>query len=479
MKRIFLILLTLSLTACSFAPEYHRPVVSIPPEYKEGNIKWVQASSKNVELNDTRWWKMYKDPVLDKLEDAATEANQNIQAAFARYQAARAELTIAKSNYYPLALGVANSYREKDSKNVANPPSTRLFSDNLLAINLTYEVDVWGRVRNLVATARSTEQASAADWAAVRLSIQAELANDYFALRGTDAAKKVLDETVIVYQKAYELTRRRYRGGISPVGDVDQAKNQLETAKTAAADLSLKRMQLEHAIATLTGRVPAELTIKPVGYHPALARVATDLPSTLLQRRPDIARAELLVQAANSNIGVAKAAFFPALNLSAAAGVESASLSNLFRSPSVVWSLGPTTAAALLNNGSMPLLTEYIFDGGKRLGITQEAYARYCEAAANYKQTVLTAYQEVEDSLSAWRQLDREQKTQTQAVIAGKKALDQAMYRYQEGLTTYLEVAVEQNIYLQSELSRVDIMTRHQIASLQLIKALGGGWRAC
>jgi len=476
MKWLIILFCAALMTACSFAPTYHRPQLSIPDTYKEGKVNWVRAGSTRIVCNNPRWWEMYHDPVLNQLEEEVSIANQDLRVAFSRYQEARAQLNVARADFFPQVLGVANSYRQQVSKDAANTTPKHIFSDNLLVVNLTYEVDVWGRVRNTVAAARSAAQASAADVAAVALSLHAQLANTYFALRGDDASQQVLNQTVIAYEKAYQLIRRRFRGGASNALDFDQAKTQWETAKTAAADMHLRRMQLEHAIAILIGRVPAEFSIAPKFYRPTLVTITPDLPSTLLERRPDIVRAELLVREANYNIGVARAAFFPAVNLSAGLGVESSMLSNLFSKPSLVWSLGPTTATALLNNGSMPLITQTLFDGGRLLALSDEACAKYKEVAAAYKQTVLQAYQEVEDNLIALRQLDKEHVSQNSATSAARKAMDQSMYRYKEGLTTYLDVVVEQNIFLQAELSNIDVKTRRQMASVQLIKALGGAW---
>jgi NodT family efflux transporter outer membrane factor (OMF) lipoprotein len=469
------IILCLFISGCSFAPTYQRPEMAIPASYKE-KIKWSRATPEKTVFEHKPWWCMYHDPILNNLEAQVSSANQNIKAAYARYLLARAELNVARADYFPTVLGVANSYRQQVSGNAANKPTVPLYSDNLLVVNMQYEVDLWGRVRNSVAAANSEATASAADLAAVTLNLHAELATDYFLLRGDDAAQQVLNATVIAYQKALDLTRRRYKGGLAPIADVDQAENQLETAKTAAADMYLKRTQLEHAIAILMGRLPATFTLKAIKYKPKLVTIAPYVPSLLLERRPDIANAELMVQAANSNIGVARAAFFPAFNLSAGIGFESSTLSNLVSSPSRIWSLGPTTATALLNNGSMPLLTQTLFDGGRISALSDEAYARYQETVATYREAVLTAYQEVENSLIALQQLDREHHSQSVATSAANRALSQAMYRYKEGLTTYLDVVFVQNIYLQAELSNINISARRQVESVQLIKALGGGW---
>jgi len=478
MNYFILLLVSACLSACSLTPTYHRPTIAQPSHYKETG-KWLRAKPKSAALGQGEWWQEYHDPILNALEARINCNNQTLKAALARFDEARAALKVAKAAYFPTITGVANVNRQQSSNAAANPPNRKLFSDYLVGVDLNYEVDLWGKIRNAVASARYQANASAADVAFVSLNLHAELAKDYFALRGADDVTRVLDETVVAYQRALSLTTYRFQGGASPALDVDEAKNQLETAKTAAADIRLQRAQLEHAIAILLGVPPADFTIKPKHTKPHFVVVTPHLPSTLLERRPDIAEAEYLVQAANARIGVARAAFFPDLNLAAAAGFDSGTLRNLLRSSSFVWSLGPTAATALLNNGSMPELTQIIFDGGRISGLTDEAWAVYCETVANYRQTVLTAYQEVEDNLAAIRQLDREYHTQSAATLAADKALAQAMYRYKGGLTTYLDVVVIQNIALQAEESDINIRTRRQLASVQLIRALGGGWMRC
>lgn len=479
-NKLILIILSILLSACSFAPKYQRPAVPVGCAYKEACPPpkgWSVAHPVSAELGQGAWWQMYNDPILNSLESQVVCANQNIQAAVARYDQARAQVGIAVADYFPTVTGIGNALRQENSHTIANPPPVPLFHDFLAATQFQYELDVWGKIRNNVATAKSLANASAADLAVIDLGQHADLATDYFALRGDDEKICVLDQTVIVYQKALQLTQHRFKGGAVPVEDVDQAQNQLETAKTLATDMRLKRAQLEHAIAVLIGQTPSCFALPAIAYKNTLVTVDPNLPSTLLERRPDIAEAEANVQAANSNIGVARAAFFPAFNLSSAIGFQSELISDLLKRPSLVWALGPTAAASLLNNGTMPLITQTIFDGGKLYNLSKQASAQYCETVANYRQAVLTAYQEVEDNLTAVRELDNENCTQTLATAAANRALVQAMYRYKGGLTTYLDVAVVQNIALAAQLNSVDIRTRRQIASIQLIKALGGGWK--
>lgn len=463
------------LIGCSFAPPYHPPQINIPPHYKEDK-NWLLAKPK-ASLNRGPWWELFQDETLNELEAQVICDNQNLKAAIARYEQARAALMIARSALYPNILGIGNANRVKGSRSVANPTPASIFNDFLLAVDVTYEVDVWGRVRNLIKEAGHLACSSAADVATLDLSLHAELAIDYFALRGRDASQKVLDKTVTTYQKALYITHQRYKGGAVSVLDLDQAQTQLDNVKTQATDNRIKRAQLEHAIAILIGRAPAEFTLSPLKhYHARKVTLTPLLPSTLLERRPDIASEEQLVQAANAHIGVARAAFFPAINLTSGIGYESKTIAKLLSAPSLIWSLGPSAILTIFNSSSLPLVTQTIFDGGKLFGLDKEAWEKYCETVANYKQTVLTAFQEVEDNLIALRELDNETKTQTAATKSANRALQQAWHQYHGGLTTYLNVVVEQTSALQNELTLIDIHTRRQIASVKLIKALGGGW---
>lgn len=474
--KIFVLFCVIFLVSCSLAPHYQRPLIPTPSSYKETG-KWLFAKPQAADRYREAWWEVYRDSLLNDLENRATISNQNLKAALARYDQARAELAVARSAYFPTLTGVMNANRQKISTTATNAITKPLFDDFLVGANFNYELDVWGKIRNSVAVARSTALASAADLAVINLTMHAELAYNYFSLRGADEAQRILDETVSAYKIALYLTRKRYQGGAASVLDVDEAVNQLETAKTLAEDMHLKRAQLEHAIAVLLGEPPATFSIKPYRYQFKFVNILPSLPSTLLERRPDIAEAELLVQAANSNIGVARAAFFPDFNISGGIGFESAILSNLFKAPSLIWSLGPAiSSASVFNTDNKPIASQIIFDGGRIRGLSAQACAKYFETVANYRQTVLNAYKEVEDSLVAIRQLNRERQTQSIATAAAERALTQAMFRYKGGLTTYLDVVVVQNLALQAELSNFDIMTRRQLASVQLIKALGGGW---
>jgi NodT family efflux transporter outer membrane factor (OMF) lipoprotein len=333
--------------------------------------------------------------------------------------------------------------------------------------DFSYEFDLWGRVRNEVASAKASQQASAADLVSLKLSIAAELANDYFSLRSDDAQVLLVDQAVKDYQQSLQLTQNLYNAGAIALGDVAQAQAQLENAMTQAADVRLQREQVAHAIAVLVGENPSsfQIALSPLPLAVMPPGVAPDLPSTLLQRRPDVAEAERRVAAANAQIGVARAAYFPQFTLDASAGFNATRAANWLTAPSRFWSLGPQLA--------LP-----IFEGGRLAAQTAVAKAQYDEQVADYRNTVLTAYQDVEDSLAALRQLEQEAQTVAAAVTAAGVALQQAQYRYSAGAVTYLEVSSAETTALQAQLSAASIQTRRLNASITLIKALGGGWQA-
>jgi len=369
-----LFLLSSLLAACSFAPKYQRPLMPLPMHYKETD-QWRPAQSAAVLTKVDDWWQLYNDPVLNELEQKLTVANQDLKVAYARYQEARAAVQVASAAFFPTLLGVANASREQTSRHMANPNKLPRYNDFIVGDTLTYQLDLWGRIRNSVAASESGAKASAADLAAVALSLHAELASDYFALRGDEEAQRVLDRTVLAYQRALKLTRQRYEGGAAPVSDVDQAETQLENARSLAADMRLNRAQLEHAIAILVGEVPANFSMPKARVKLKLVALAPEIPSTLIERRPDIIAAEERVKAANAEIGVACAAFFPTINLVAVSGYESKSLANLISSPSSFWSLGAVNTLSL----AQPLATVVLFDGGRLRGLLKAAKASYYE----------------------------------------------------------------------------------------------------
>ncbi|MBI2785753.1 MAG: efflux transporter outer membrane subunit [Legionella longbeachae] len=463
--------LVFSLMGCSLAPSYHRPAMPIPDHFKEPG-KWVEVKSIPRVTAPDAWWQAFNDPILDDLQKQLLLANQDLKLAYAHFQEAVSLVQVARSYFFPSIQGLFNPNRQQNSRTIANPTKVPVYNNFLTGGYLNYEVDAWGSIRNSVVASESSAKANAADIAAIQLSLQAELANDYFALRGTDEAQRILDTTVIAFQKALYLTKKRYQGGAAPIADVDEAETQLENAKTMAEDMRLQRAQLEHAIAVLVGKIPSNFSLASAKSPKIFLAIASNLPSTLLERRPDIVAAESRVQAANANIGVARAAFFPVFDLGSTAGFQSKSLSNLISKPSLFWSLGPLALLTL----TQPLAQVTIFDGGRLRGLLNQAKAQYFETIATYRQLVLTAFQEVEDNLVAIRQLDKEYRSQQAATRAAIRAWNQELYRYKGGLVTFLQVVVVENAALQSELSLVNIRTRRQIASIQLIKALGGGW---
>ncbi|KTD70172.1 MULTISPECIES: efflux transporter outer membrane subunit [Legionella] len=472
MNKLFAVgILVFALVGCSLAPHYHRPAMPIPEHFKEPG-QWVKIKSTPKVIAPDAWWLAFHDPVLNDLEKQLSVANQDLKLAYAHFQESISLVQVARSYFFPTAQGLFNADRQQNSQTVANPPTTPVYNQFLLGGFLSYELDAWGSIRNSVIVSESKAKASVADMASIRLSLQASLANNYFALRGSDEAQRILDITVVAYQKALYLTKKRYQGGAAPISDVDEAETQLENAKTMAADMRLQRAQLEHAIAVLVGEIPSNFSLAPAKSPKIFLAIAPNLPSTILDRRPDIVAAESQVLAANANIGVARAAFFPVIDLTGSGGFQSRSLANLISKPSLFWSLGPLSLLTL----AQPIAEVTIFDGGRLRGLLNQAKAQYFETVATYRQTVLTAFQEVEDNLVAIRQLDKEYQSQKAAARAAKRAWEQELYRYKGGLVTFLQVVVVENIALQSELALVNIRTRRQIASIQLIKALGGGW---
>jgi NodT family efflux transporter outer membrane factor (OMF) lipoprotein len=458
-----------ALSACSFAPTYKVPA-SPPPAaaYKE-SADWKQAEPADEQLRGA-WWSIFQDKDLDALETQIDDGNQDLKAAYARLQQARAATRIARAGLLPTLTAGASATRSRTSVNSPKfPVGAQPVGNNFdLEADLSYEIDVWGRVRNAVASAKAGAQASAADLATLNLAVRAELATNYFSLRSQDTQQQLLDQTVVDYGRALELTQNLFKGGAAALTDVAQAQAQLETARTQAADIRLQRAQTEHAIAVLLGRNPSDfhMAAQPLPGGALPPNVDPGLPSALLERRPDVAAAERRTAAANAQIGVARAAYFPIFSLGAAAGFDSTRASNWLTAPSRLWSLGP--AAGVLT----------VFDAGRHRAQAAQAEAAYDEQVADYRNTVLNAYREVEDNLAALRQLQQESVSEAAAVNATATALRQAQYRYKAGLVTYLEVSTAENTALQAQLSSVAIQYRRMSASLLLVKALGGGWQA-
>jgi NodT family efflux transporter outer membrane factor (OMF) lipoprotein len=459
----------LLLGGCTVGPNYVRPTTEVPVGYKEAaNFKAAQPSDS---IAKGKWWEVYGDPQLNALEEQVTVSNQSLKAAQAQFLEARAAIRTARAAYFPTVTAAPSAAGARQSQNKAlfaqNSSSEQItYADlQLPPIDASWEPDVWGRVRRTVEATRSEAQASAADLANVDLSLHAELALDYFQLRGLDSQQQLLDSTVDSYVKALELTDSRHKGGVASAVDVAQAQTQLETTRAQAADVAVNRTAFEHAIAVLIGKPPYQFSQQPLPLTIPPPAIPPGLPSELLERRPDIAAAERRVQEANAQIGVARAAYFPVFSLTGGGGFESDTIANLLSGPSGFWSLAGSAA-------------ELIFDGGQRRGVTEQARAAFDLSVDNYRQTTLTAFQEVEDNLSALRVLADEAKKQDAAVAAAEHSLDLSTTRYKGGVANYLEVTTAQSAALGDEVAAVDVLTRRMTASVLLVKALGGGWSA-
>jgi NodT family efflux transporter outer membrane factor (OMF) lipoprotein len=453
----------LQLTGCVVGPKYHAPAVQAPPAYKElGDWKPAQPNDQN--LGGT-WWTIFQDPQLDALELQVDVSNQNLKAAAAQYQEARAVLRYYRADYYPTVTAGPSATRTRVSAN--SPTSTILrgatYNDFVLPFDVSYQADVWGRVRKNVESYREQAQASAADLATVNLSMHADLAVDYFQARSLDAEEQLLNSTVTQYEQALELTQNRYDGGIASEVEVEQARTILQTTRAEAVDVGVSRAQFEHAVAILIGKPPAEFSLPPLPLTAPPPHIPVGVPSDLLERRPDIAAAERLVASANAQIGVAKSAYYPLINLGAVGGFESSAITTLINGPSGLWSIGLTA-------------TETVFDVGRRRALNDQARAAYDSQVASYRQSVLDGFQQVEDNLAAVRILENEAKIQDEAVVAAQHSLDLSITRYKGGVTSYLEVITAQNAALADEVTAVNILGRRMANTVLLIQALGGGW---
>ncbi len=458
-------LLSLSLAAllgaCSIGPDYVKPDVAAPAAFKEAQ-GWKAAEPKD-ELPRGKWWEAFGDAELSKLVEQVEVSNQNIRAAEAQYRQARALADQARSGYYPTVNGSVSSNRSRSGGN-ADFGGGRTATVYKLGLDASWEPDIWGKVRRAVESGNADLQASAADLAAAKLSAQAELAQDYFLLRVADARKKLFDDTVAAYEKSLQLTRNQYNVGVVARGDVVTAETQLKSAQAQAVDIGVQRAQLEHAIAVLIGKAPAEFSVAPAAdFKLALPGIPVGLPSALLERRPDIAAAERRTASANAQIGVAQGAYYPDLTINAAAGFQSTSFAKWLTYPSRFWALGPA-------------LAQLVFDGGARKAKTEQAVAVFDQNVANYRQTVLAAFQEVEDNLAALRILEQEATLQDEAVQAARQSVAITTNQYRAGTVSYINVVNVQTIALTNERTALTILSSRLTAAVQLIKALGGGW---
>jgi NodT family efflux transporter outer membrane factor (OMF) lipoprotein len=453
----------LALGACSMAPVYHVPDAPVPGVYKEAG-PW-QAATPADRLDRGDWWTVYSDTTLDALEGKVDPANADLAAALARYDEARAYAQQARAGLFPqLAAGVsATGNRQSDNRPLRSANQPTYYGNNTLDAEIDYELDLWGRVRNEVAAGNAGAQAAAADLASVRLSLHAELADDYLVLRGLDAQAQLLADTVEAYQHALKLTENRFGQGVASGLDVARAQTQVETAEGEAGVVRARRALYEHAIASLVGEPASDFSIAPAVQTIGVPAVPVGVPSTLLERRPDIAAAERRAAAANAEIGVAKAAFFPRIVLDALGGFQNTGGAGWLTAPNLFWTIGPSAVAT-------------VFDGGRRHAKVAQAEALENEAAARYRGTVLGAFQQVEDNLALLRELATAAKADEAAVASSGREVDIAMNRYREGVIDYLEVVTAQTRSLQTQRTELDIRTQRLTASVNLIRALGGGW---
>lgn len=447
---------------CAVGPKYQTPAIPGPPAYKEiGNWKTAQPNDQNLGGN---WWEIFHDSQLDALEQQIEVSNQNLKAAVAQYQEARAALHYAHADYYPTISTSPSATRERFSDNrPATISKGSTVNDFILPFDFSYQTNAWGRVSRNVESYRDQAQASAADLAAVNLSMHAALAIDYFAARTLDAEEKLLQNTVAQYEQALQLNEDRYEGGLASEVDVEQARTILETTRAQLIDVGVARAQYEHAAAVLVGNAPADFTLPALPLTAPPPVIPVGVPSELLERRPDIAAAERRVASANAQVGLAKTAYYPLVNIFGTGGFESGAISTLLQGPSALWSVGPTVLFTL-------------FDGGRRHAANDQAKAAYDSAVASYRETVLSAFKDVEDNLAAVRVLEEEAGVQSKAVGAAKRSLELSNTRYEGGVTNYLEVITAENAALSDEVTAVNILGRRMANSVLLIEALGGGW---
>jgi NodT family efflux transporter outer membrane factor (OMF) lipoprotein len=465
------------LAGCKVGPNYQKPATAPPAEYKEGGSAgavvpppnptggtWKPASPSDGMLRG-KWWEIYQDPQLNALEEQIVPENQNLRAALETYLAARDQVRVARADFYPTLSVTGLASRDQVSSHralVVNTTNTN-YSDFQLGGQASWEPDLWGRIRRQVESAHANAQASASDLANLDLSLHAELALDYFELRGLDSDARLLERTVKDYEHQLDLNQRLVKGGLATEVVVAQALAQLETTRAQLIDLNEARSEYEHAIATLINKEARYVTLAPDPLDLPLPKVPVGVPSQLIERRPDISAVERRTAAANAQIGIAISAFYPNVVLSGGGGFESTNIGTLIQGPSALWSLGAQA-------------TQLLFDAGKRRAITDQARHNYEAQASTYRATVLSAFNEVEDRLSDLRVLGDEATTEQRAVTAAQHSLDLSNQRYKGGATNYLEVLVAENTLLTNQRTSTDLVTRQFASSVGLIRALGGGW---
>ncbi|MEG4317280.1 efflux transporter outer membrane subunit [Pseudomonas sp. FIP_A4] len=463
LRPLAMIVMSLALGACTLGPDYQRPPLPVTHAFKQAE-GWKSAAPADA-LQRGDWWKLYGDAELDALVSRLNVSNQNLAVAEAQYRQARALVRSARSQLFPTLSGNAGVTRSRQTTGSSSSNVSAGVSESYEAgLSASWELDLWGRLRRGLEANRATMQASAADLAAVRLSLQAELVQTYLQLRVMDEQQRLLDQTVAAYARSLRLTENQYRAGIVPKSDVAQAQTQLKSTQAQAIDLKWQRAQLEHAIAVLIGVPPAELSIAVRDDIPSLPEVPLALPSQLLERRPDVAAAEREVMAANAEIGIAEAAWYPDLTLSASGGYRNSSFNQLFEVPNRFWSLGPQLALTLL-------------DFGGRRAELERAEAAYDQTVATYRQTVLDSFREVEDYLVQLRVLGDESVVQREALEAAQESLRLIENQYRAGTVDYLSVVTVQTTALNNERTNLTLLGDRLLTSVQLIAALGGGWQ--
>ena len=452
--KLFASIAVVVISGCAVGPTYHKPEVEVPGAWKEA-ADWKIAEPKDA-VPKGKWWEVFQDPVLNGLMEQVTVSNQDLRAAEARYSRARAQVAVARAGLFPTLGAGADASRARRG----SAGSTSSYS---VSIDARWEIDLWGRVRRTIEAADASAQASAADLEAVRLVLQAEAATNYFQLRVADVTRELLDDAAKNFERSFQLTQNRYNAGVAAKADVVQAEAQLRSTQAQAIDIRATRAALEHAIAVLIGKPPSAFTLEPAPFHVRLPDIPPGVPSTLLERRPDVAAAERRAAAANASIGVAQAAYFPALDLTGSAGFASSTLAHLFSAPNRAWSLGAALAGTVL-------------DFGARAGQVSAAQASYDETVANYRQTVLESFQEIEDNLATLHWLTEESKVQQEAARAARESVVLTVNQYKAGTVSYLNVVQVQNTQLGEERTTVNLIGRRIAATVGLIRALGGTW---
>jgi multidrug efflux system outer membrane protein len=462
---IALLVLTV-LSGCAVGPDYQRPeATTIPPAYTGVSDEWKIAVPQ-AHLPKGNWWEMFEDAELNSLEAEAVAANQDLKAAAARFEQARALVDVAQSGLFPrLGISFQPVWQHDSINRPAGGHPGQTYDTYTVPFDLSYELDLWGRIRRTIESATAQAQASADDVESVRLAIQAEVAADYFAVRTLDADKALLLSSIHVYHRSFKLVRDRRAGGMVSDLDVAQSETVLKTTEAQLPDTVLQRAKFEHALAVLTGNNASLFRLEERPLDLGLFTIPSDLPSELLERRPDIAAAERRMASANANIGVAKAAFFPTIRFSGQAGLQSGDMGTLFNWPSRLWAAGPS-------------LSQPLFEGGRLTANLRQAKAAYEETVAKYRGTVLAAFADVENNLAAEHLLTSEYEKALAASQSARKQLKIADNRYRAGLVTYLDVATAENVALGTERTSVRLRGQQLVAIVALIKSLGGGWQA-